>query len=359
MFDLFFSKPRLQGGVIKPPEFAYLKRSLQNELKNVKYYYRNHYKKVAANNLFANLLNSLIIREELDDYQFSRVIEDQADSITRRFGIASNMFRGQVHEKGIVLGPETKEILVSVVNEESFIDDGDNWWDMKPINYLYHTRTDVGLPILNNTTKGRGFGILSINVPMLAVKYRRWRRWAITNDPSLPSVFEFVGKFVLPDLLDSYLDIAIFNRLDQRQAGLPLRKYPSAHPFYLTDYSDRIDRFNEILLDQYHSRKNDPEQLLYNIPLITSDTALAMVTVRQSGMNRNNDWVYLLRNIPFYRFIARHGIQHNRPNQYYLNQMYNQLRYLRNDQIFNGIGTKDTVNYFRDILNDTISLLKN
>ncbi|MFO5836938.1 hypothetical protein ACLBSM_33145, partial [Klebsiella pneumoniae] len=43
------------------------------------------------------------------------------------------------------------------------------WYKLSPVTYLYHTRTDTNLPIMNNTTQGRDYVVTLKNIPMLPV----------------------------------------------------------------------------------------------------------------------------------------------------------------------------------------------
>lgn len=354
MYDLFTKARPTSTGTLRPPEYAFLERSLLRELQVVKKYYRTHYKQVSSNNLFANLINTLQLNDTMDDYRYSRFIEDQVDRVVRPFKITTEANKGWVHEKGIVLGPQCHETIVSVENEDTFLNVEDNWWDLKPVTFLYHTRTDINFPILNNTTKGKGFGSLAINIPMLAIKYRYWVKEMKKRSVDIPSVFFFVGTMVLPDLLDSYLDIAIFNRLDQKMAGIPTRQYPSPHPFYLTDYTSRVDRFNEQLIVLFQGKNYTCERLLYDTPLIVKTRLSELLSKPKGIINRNNEWVFVLRYIPFIRFMTQHYVNHGSSDQFYRNRIYTHLLSIKNDRQLSSIGSRETSEYYQSILEATV-----
>ena len=357
MLDFFHLKPLNNGGTIRPAELPYLRRTLQQELSVVKRYYRKHYKKVESKNLFANLINCFPMLLHLDDYSFSRTIEDQAETFLRSFNIVSTMNHGKVQKKGVLLGPQTEEIVISVNNEDDFLGVEDRWWRLEPVTYLYHTRSDLGLPVLNNTTKGQGFGILAVNIPMLLVKYRYWVAYQKTLSEDIPSVFQFVGTFVLPDVVRSYFDIAVFNRMDLQtsETGV-LRKYPSSHPFYLTDYSDRIDKMADAVIKRYQGQAPNLERAVFT-PLIFKDSLLEIMKRPSGPVNLNNEWAYLLMMLPYYRFLIRTFVGERNKNTAFLNKLATSMRRLKHSTVFNQTGSTTLDKYIQDLLEDIRQLL--
>ncbi|MFO5890539.1 hypothetical protein ACLBSJ_32485, partial [Klebsiella pneumoniae] len=69
---------------------------------------------------------------------------------------------------------------------------------------------------MNNTTQGRGYGVTLVNIPMLLVMYRYWYRWQVEKNPDeVEDTYRFIGSFVLPNMVDSYLDISFFKCVDK------------------------------------------------------------------------------------------------------------------------------------------------
>lgn len=304
MIDLFGNASGTVGLHI-PPEYNYIKRSLLKEVDVVKRYYRLNAKPFPNQHPLIRLIEMLPLAWNADDYQYSNIIEDAASGLSRTLGFTSDRFKGSIFTKGFLLGSDTKEAVLSVYNEDFFLDANQNWYKLTPINYVYHTRSDVTIPLLNNKTKGSGYGLLTINIPMLMVKYRYWYQWQKSKSDSIPSGAAFVTSFVIPDILDSYMDIAIFNRLDQQLADLPLRKYSSSHPFYLTDFTDKIDDYNRSVLRHYKSRRVDGQAVLTGFPMFFHANLGTLLESPEGLINRNNDWFYIVQRLPFYRFLLR------------------------------------------------------
>lgn len=353
MLDIFKKKPRLVSGVLQSPEIPFLRRSLKKERDVVVSYYRDHYKRIATNNLFIQVIHCFALQHHLSDLEYSDWVNNQFSSFARNLGFVTPYSKGRFHLKGILLGPETHEVVQHIVDgEENYFDADEQWANLTPVKYLYHTRTDLGFPLMNNTTKGKGMGLLQVDVGMLLVKFRHWHKTMKSMMDQPPPVAHFVGTYVIPDVLESYMDIAMFNRLDVQLSGLPLRKYPAAHPFYVTNYTDRLDALNGTVIGYTKGRSLEYEQILWNTPLLFAENALSLVQAPEGITSRNNEWVYLLQIMPYLSYLTKYK-EHASLSGAYRNRLWNRLRYLRLDHVFNGVGPAPIV----DSLNKQLELL--
>lgn len=357
MLDIFKKKPRSFSGKLQSPEIPYLRRNLAIERNTVVEYYRGHYKRIAADNLLIKVIHCFALQSHLDDLEYADWVNNQFSSYARNLGFVTPYNKGRFHIKGILLGPETCEAIQHIVDaDENYFDVDQKWTTLTPIQYLYHTRTDLTFPLMNNTTKGKGLGLLRLDVGMLMVKYRHWHREAKRQFGQPPSVAYFVGTYVIPDVIESYMDIALFNRLDVQYSHLPLRKYPAPHPFYVTNYTDRLDSLNKTVIEYCSNNELDFEQMLWNTPLIFKDNALSLVQPQEGITSRNNEWVYLLQILPYLSYLAKYRDKHALNNTY-RQRLLNRLRYLERDHVFNGVGSADITTYLYQQLNQLITLL--
>ena len=359
MYDLFSSPPRRFTGALHFPELPYLRRSFDRLLGDVKSYYHRYPKYVGSDNLFGNLLKHLPRRWDLDDRRYARFVEDASRGIMRAFWLTDATFRGRVHESGITLGPKTNEVMLAT--EESFDVQraSREWRDWSPLTYLYHTRTDLGLPILNNQSPGKGWGVGCINIPMLALQYRYWLKAQAERGSEQPeSVYRFVGGFVLPNAVDSYLDIAVFNRLARLSRGINTKRFPTPHPFYLTDFSQRVDRLCEKILESQERRSEDIEQVAYTTPMIVKPTLFDVMQLPKGPVSRQNEWALYLARLPYLRYILETSVRHGRGDRSFLNELHEGLVEASQDRIFSGVGSPMVVQQYRESLRYLLSLLQ-
>lgn len=208
MYDLFKRPATRFTGAMTYPQLAYLNRHFQTQVRDVKKFYYLHPKFVDAKNALGNLLIHIPIRTDLDDQRYSRYVEDMSSGVSRAFGFTSPVYRGKVHESGVVLGPRTNEVVITISTQVDVTNFDREWYKASAVRCLYHTRTDLGLPVLNNTTPGAGWGVTTVDIPMLALQYRYWLKYQVDHMEQKESVYRFIGGFVLPNMIDSYLDIA-------------------------------------------------------------------------------------------------------------------------------------------------------
>lgn len=358
MLDIFKKKPRLVGGVIRSPNLPWLRRNTLIQKNRIIDYYREHYKRIATDNLFVRIIHCYALQHQLNDFDYADYVNNQFSVYARNLGISTPYNKGRFQPKGVLLGPETKEVVQHIVDpDEIYFDIESSWEWLAPVRYLYHTRSDTDFPLMNNTTKGRGFGLLTVDVGMLMVKYRHWLTEMKRRYQQPPDVAQFVGTYVMPDVLPSYMDISVFNRLDLQYSNLPLRKYPASHPFYITVYTDHIDQMNKTVIEYDRINLMDVEQLLYNTPLLYKDNALQLVQTPAGITSRNNEWCYLFQILPYLNYVVKHKRTLNASDNYW-RQLYSRMRMLRNDNVFAGIGPRDVVDMLNTMLDNMIEAIK-
>lgn len=360
MYELFVRPPRRFTGAITFPEISYLRRSIEHQVKEVKAYYRRHPKRVDADNKIANVLYHIPRRWDLDDRRYVRFVEDTAEGVARAFGFTSSLYRGRVHESGVTLGPKTDEVVLSTYRGMGGFDlqhAAKQWRDWAPYKLLYHTRTDLGMPILNNTTPGKGHGVGVLNIPMLALQYRYWLKEQSQNGEQTESVYRFIGSYPLVNILDSYVDIALFNRLSRQARGVGTQRHPTPHPFYLTDYSRRFETINHKILETQERRSGDIEQLVYTTPMMLHESLWGVMRLPTDPVNRQNEWALQLARLPYIRYIVEEGVKPHQGDRRYLNEIYTSLIEASQDNIFSGVGSATMVKTYRENIRQLIKLL--
>jgi hypothetical protein len=358
MYDLFRQPARRFTGELTFPELPYLRRSFAQQLDDVKAYYRRFPKRVDADNLLGNLLLHIPQRTDLDDRRYLRFVEDTAQGVARAFGLTSSTYRGKVHEGGVTLGSKTDEVVLvsyGVVDVNNAKRDWRNW---AAYRYLYHTRTDLGMPIPNNTTPGKGYGVAVLDIPMLALQYRYWLQQQKERFEQKESVYRFIGGVVLPNTIDSYLDIAMFNRLARQAQGIGMSRFPTPHPFYLTDFSGRVDLLCQKILASQERRSDDLEQVVATTPMLVQDRLWDVLRLPKDPVTRANEWALQLARLPYVRYLIETAVRGERGDRQYLNELYTSLMEAGYDQVFAGVGSPEIVKHYRQQLRGLVALLE-
>jgi len=359
MYSLFRDAPNRKLGQSVDPGLGYIRRQYAGLINDVQNYYRKAPKYVASNNLFATIIQQFEITERLDDAEWANLVERWAKGVIPRLGIVSPINKGTVYTKGITLGPQAEEIAVASYEKFKIEGLGKVWRTLKPVRYLYHTRTDMMLPIMNNTTPGRAFGVLSINIPMLMVQYRYWLRWQATQGvQQFENAYRFVGSILLPSLIESFLDIAFFNRLDRQSQGIPNTPFPSPHPFYITDLSEKLKRIEESINFEAILKGIEIEGLAAITPMIVKPNLFEVLKLPREPITYQNQWAMTMSRLPYVRYLIRMVMRNHGYDASQVNAVLIDLIEGSNDQIFNQMGNTEFVKTFRKQITELIDDIK-
>jgi len=355
-FYTLFRKDAARGkGGLAYPEMVYNRRVYEGLIKEVKQYYNRAPKAVESNHLLAQLLLHIPIRMDYDDLRFLRYAQDLGDNVARSFKLTTSSVVGAVHP-GITLGPHTQEVLISSSEDFDLNQMKRNWRSLAPLRHLYHTRTDVNLPIMNNTTPGKGYGVTVVNIGMMALQYRYWLKEQVAVKEQKESIARFIGGYVLPNAIDSYLDIALFNRLSRLANGIGTPTYPTPHPFYLTDMVARLDRVNKSVLERLKVSK-DIEAMADEIPMIVSQDLRQVIQLPKDPVTRQNEWALALARLPYVKFLVQETVKNGRGDRQYLNEVQISLLEAKWSNLHGQINNAELAKTFKQQLDGMLELL--
>lgn len=359
MYALFRDAPSRTRGQALDANIIYLKRTYKDLIGYVKNYYHKNPKGVSSPNLFADIIQHFYIDDTVDDNQWSLMVERQSLAIARNFGLGSALFRGRVFDKGITLGPECNEIAMASFEKVNYNSGTVDWQNLTPVKYLYHTRTDVNLPVMSNTTPGKGHGVITVNIPMLLVQYRYWMRaQKARGAEQYENPYRFVGSYVLPNLVESYLDIAYFNRLSRHAQGIKNIKFPTAHPFYLTDLTDRVDKIIAHTNKEAEAKGIDAESLAWITPALVKDNLFQVMQLPREPLSYQNEWIYTLARFPYVKYLIIMLNKNPGYDKAQTNEIMIELINATSDSIFNTMGSSEFIRHFKKEVADLIKLLK-
>jgi hypothetical protein len=359
MYALFRDSPNRKLGQTVDPTLAYVRRQYGILINDVQNYYRNAPKYVASNNLFALLIQQFEINMNMSDPEWVMHIERYSRGAIPNMGITSPINKGKIFTKGITLGPQAEEVAVASFEKFRTEGIGKVWRDLRPVRYLYHTRTDMMLPIMNNTTPGRAFGVISINIPMLMVQYRYWHRWQLARGViQAENVYRFVGSILLPSLIESFLDIAFFNRLDRASQGIPNPVFPSPHPFYITDLSTRLKKIEDSINFEALLKGIEIEGLAAITPMLVKPNLFDVLKLPREPITLQNQWTMTMARLPYVRYLVRMVMRNHGYDASQINAVMIDLIEGSHDQIFNQMGNTEFVKVFRKQITELIDDIK-
>jgi len=338
MHSIYSNASSIAHGVSKLPSWIYLKNGLENNLKIVISYYRKNPMAVKSNHFLVKLLQSITVPQSQILERYYTNVDAMSLNLSMALKMTSSIYKGSVFD-GIFLGPGNDEIIIAHNDSFNPFDAHDNWINLRPVEFLSHQRSDLGLNIPDgiNTGVEEGLTVIAINIPLLAIQYRAFRinERIINANDSAESVMQFIHRFVLPNALYSYLDHAIFNRISALLIGKPLGESKKAHPFHLTDFSTKLTYVQNDILNLLIKENKTFDGILQSIPMVSVKNAEELMMLPDVALTRQVIWGLVLSRLPELLFLVRISKESiGNKNQSEVNRILRYFQRYRSDNLF-------------------------
>lgn len=331
MYHLLQQSPLQLGGGMIYPEFRRIRDGLQLSVSRIKQYRRTNPRYLPGGHVLLRLLNSIPLSMHLDDQTYNDKIADNALLFTQSLKFTSALSKGQVWRPGPFLGKESTEVLIATTDTWDVKAGMANWEELSPIRFLHHPMNTLRLPVPDGqfASTEAGVAVITINVPMLACQYRKWRKITGAVDESPRTLGQFLQAYPLPNMLDSQIDLAILNRLMSLYFGVEPEAQTYRHPFYLTDWSDDVDRVLEKWLTHAAAKRWDFDTLVSHIPTVCSENLHHVLKLPEQAFSTQIQWAVLLARLAWVVFLVQFNRStENARNQGYLNYLKRWIRYM-------------------------------
>lgn len=339
----FFNTPDIfSQGTITPNTWPYLKQGLLRNLDTVKKYYYDKPFAVKSNHILIRLLNNLGVSFNINLERFADIVDAKANNISMNFKMSSPIYRGNIF-RDIFYGGEIDEILV---NDDDYFDVYsvyNNWKTTQAVKVVYHPKSDLDLLLPNGRYFGTesGTAVISINIAMLAVQYKAFldkEYKVLLSGESPKTTAHFIHMYVLPNMLDSHLDIALFNRaynlLTNSQMGVSVKK----HVFFIPNYSEQIDNAYKYLINYYKTNDRSYKTILRSFPVVSNEDFESSLRLPELAPTRQMIWVNVLSRLKAIEFLAKIS----RSNNNSFNKNYNNI-FLRYFKLYENDGALDII----------------
>lgn len=312
MHTLFNLAPSLSAPVMYAQQWNYIRDGLKHNLDRTIKYYRQNPWAVPSDHFLVRLIQSIVVGVNMPLERYYANVDNLSLNLSMALKMTSSIYKGKLHD-GVFYGKGCHEILIAHDTEFNFWDAEKNWEDLQPIQVLRHPRSDLEMNLpdgkVNTEETINGLAVIAINIPMLAVQYRSWQRqeWAIAEQmgDSPRSIMQFVHMYLLPNMLYSQLDYAIFNRIYRTMHDFPNYSTKMARnlPFYTTDFSDRVNASQEVVLNNLAKVGRSFTGILRNIPAVTMQDMDQVMTVPDVAPTRQVTWALAIARIDAVRLM--------------------------------------------------------
>ena len=346
-----------------PPKWHYIKSSVLSNINKIVEFY--HYAKPAVHNphILARLIGSDSTPYSLDNGSY-------VDSIglenTKTLQMTSNYSHGKEHIGGFY-NDKLPHFLLAHNDYFNPFDAEKNWVNLKSVTPLYHPYMDLKSLYPNGKmfTGSNDYAILSINVPMLLLQHKLFEEAqankGVSDDSPIYSTSNFIGGYVLPNMLSKQMDIAILNRLIYlfRNKVLPVVSVEKKYQMALQDVDHLIDEQLFIILDNISKCDGKIDTIMKMIPAISATNMYEVLNTPEVLYNNQNHWLIILSQLKYLNaFLEMAGNNSIKQNQGTINNAY--INIVRNatiasmKMILNDYNYRDTIeeiNKFTSYLN--------
>lgn len=212
--NFFINNSEYAEGIVHTGTFNSIEKNAIKNINDAKDYYFNKVARVENSNIFVKLINDLYNAED-DIIDFLFRIKARKEYVARNYGIVTNDTKGRIIDSETF--NNSREVFISVDNDMSDLLSSnieDDWKNTESVKCIYHCFK--GMVFLNPDNeityenKDENVLVYTIDVDKLLLQYRYYYQNAKRLDRST-SIAEFVYRYVYPNLINSFTDIAILN----------------------------------------------------------------------------------------------------------------------------------------------------
>ncbi len=346
MYQLFSRRFESANSVIRPPGFELVRRIYHRELAAIKEYYNSRVFAVKGNHLLCRLITTGFSASNYDTARFMESVYARAPYVAKHFNFTSEITNGKIFD-GVFYGEGCSEIIL--YNEDYFnpFDGIVNWKSLNPIEVLEHPISDFGLqlPDGDRNSTAKGLAVITVNVAMLYAMYRGFLLDRFTHQyQSQLSVEHFIHMYVLPNMLQSHIEIVLFNRLKNLYYGAPMSQSLKKHAIMVVDASDKADHSLNDLIEHMEGTTRQYFQYLKTIPSFFKEDMQECLLMPDIAKTRQVWWSLILTRIDTMKFLIDIGGEKGRAaNMSYINKLKLDIKQLNRENILGLVLPKDLV----------------
>ena len=272
MYDLFHPEGTTNSGGLALPALRRIRDGLLASIDKVRQYRAINPQTLNAAHPLIRLLQSVNVSLALEPEYYVDRVTDITFNLARVLGYTSPVSVGHVFSPSMFYGTGVSDLILATDEPFDLTNIEQTWPSLRPIRVIAHPLTDLRLHVPDGkfTAEQPGVAVIAINIPMLALQYRMWRKWERGSlaAESPMTVAQFLMGYPLPSMLYSHLDVAIFNRIFSLAFDVPMPKIRSRHPFFLIDWESEMDQVIREYLVQMHKRRANMDQMIHAMPTV-------------------------------------------------------------------------------------------
>jgi hypothetical protein len=310
VYSIFNLNPKIEYGTVHLPEWKYIQDTYLRNLDIILTYYRNNVVSVNSSHLLVKILMSINLPLLLSTERYYANVDSLSLILANPFQLTSSINTGRIFD-GVFYGKGNKEIIIAIDEQFDFELANKKWESLSPVKVLRHPFTDLQLNIPDGNRKSLESGtcVITINIAMLAIQYRAFyfnEKKLEKQIGSTPlNVMQFINMYVLPNMLLTHLDQALFNRFSSVWNGIYPKHNKNYHPFYLTNLDKYLNNQYTRLVEMIKRTNYSFGAKLFTIPAVGAKNMEKAMLVPEVVPTRQVLWSLVLARLPVILFLVK------------------------------------------------------
>ena len=332
MLPLFTTLSGVDRGNLLPSKWDYVRRVLQSNVEAAQVFRAQSYNApVTRNEFFQNAILNFPVSFLLSMPEFIEQAKNVCENFSQALRITSPLSPGNAFSGNFVNG-NVGEFYLLVEDDDFEYAKVTDWKKLRPVWYLDHPSTSLAPAPLSFQQNPEGIAVIAVDLVKLIYMYRRFAEETLSGiytTQDTRSIQMFAHLHVLPNMLDSQIDIAVFNRLNEMSMwGKPTSSRISAklpHPY--VDIDQRCDDVLKEALELYTNAYGVYESILQSTPSVYHQSAYQELILPDSATTYNCLWLQVVSRLKMYDFLLRIGGKEGiRVNQHHINRLVRIIR---------------------------------
>ncbi len=345
MHALFNLEPKAQTGVQIPALWPYVKQGLRANLTQILSYYRGNPQAVRSDHLLVKIIQAMDIPLSLIYDRYFSLVDSYALDLSMVLKLTSSLYKGQVWN-GVFYGPGNDEIIVAHTGDFDYNKVQKEWMNVSPVRVLRHAKSDLymNLPDGYRNTTESGLCVIAINIPLLMCQYYWFRKsyWLEDHDVDTRTTMMFIHMYVLPNMLFSHLDQALFNRMHKLSKKEELGRSTQRHPFAQVSYDYKVDQCYQAVLGNLNRQEKNFAGILQNVPAALKDNMVDVMKVPDMAPTRQVTWALAISRFPALDFVLEQAHRTAQTkNQSEVDGLNRAMLFWKNANVFEGVMPSD------------------
>lgn len=343
MYQLFQLDSRVQVSTQRHASWMTIDRGLKHALTVVEDFYRSYSGSVKTDHVLAKAIAPFGSGENYSLRDFYLKVMDESLSVARTLKLTSVVQAGVVHS-GQFYGPGISEVLLATDTAFNYNSVYTYWEKAQAVRVLSHPVTNLALDIPDgiNRSGDTGYSVIEIHIPKLLIQYKAFRdAEAIrTKEYGLVerSTYQFIHRFVLPNMMRTHLDHVLVNRLHRLLFDEPMNDKRPNHSFFIPDWTGDVSKFQGQLMDYLTDKTLSAMAIIKSIPLVDRDMSLDYARLPNIVRTQQVKWALALARLDLLEIIVKLSVGgKGNPNRGELNSIQREIERYRNDRTFSQV----------------------